>query len=371
MRIAIVTSELNPHELRWAQGLRARGAEALVVMPFGIRTGLAAAWVSGFAMRDMGAEWGDAVRTVRIPILRQAGALRALLKRERIAVALAGWIPNDGLVLACSGFRPFVLYPFGSDLLLRARDSLRAACLTREVLRAADRVVFQSGVLRAAGEALAGAQLPPCEVIPYGVDTVRFNREGGDGLLRASLGVGERPLVVSTRNLAPVYGVDRLLRAFARARESLPEAFLALCGDGPLRGELEALARSLGIGEAVRFLGRVDRDLLPRWLPDADLYVSASLSDGASVSLMEAMACGLPCVVSGIPANLEMIDEGKTGFCSDYGGSEAAGRIAEVLRDRPRARAMGMEARAAAVERYDAARAHDRLWEVCRRLAPT
>lgn len=132
---------------------------------------------------------------------------------------------------------------------------------------------------------------------------------------------------------------------------------------------MEALARDLGVDGDVGFLGRVDRETLPRWLPDADLYVSASHSDAASVSLMEAMSCGLPCVVSDIPANREMVAEGRTGFCADFDGPAGAGRIVEILRDPPRARQMGREARAAAVERYDAARAHDRLWEMCREIA--
>ena len=107
-----------------------------------------------------------------------------------------------------------------------------------------------------------------------------------------------------------------------------------MLGSGPLEGELRSRVQQLGIQDKVRFLGEVPNREMPKYLNCADAYVSSSVSDGTSVSLLEAMACGLPVVVTDVPSNLEWIENGSNGLVVGQRDSERLGEaIIRILRD--------------------------------------
>ena len=87
-----------------------------------------------------------------------------------------------------------------------------------------------------------------------------------------------------------------------------------LCGDGPLKNDFEKYILENGLGEYVYFVGHVENDDMPKYLAASDIYVSTSLSDSTSISLLEAMACGLPVVVTNIDGNKDWITNGDNGF---------------------------------------------------------
>jgi glycosyltransferase involved in cell wall biosynthesis len=140
---------------------------------------------------------------------------------------------------------------------------------------------------------------------PMGVDTDQFSptdeppREG--------------PRIVSNRKLEAVYGVESIIDAFPGILEALPGAALTIAGEGELAPVLRARARNSLAGGAVVFVGDVDHDRMPILLRENHIYVSMSHSDTTSVSLLEAMACGLFPIVSDLPANREWIVDGENG----------------------------------------------------------
>ena len=129
---------------------------------------------------------------------------------------------------------------------------------------------------------------------------------------RARFGLAEeRPVFVAAGRLAPQKNHALLLDAFASVRVKLPRALLLLAGDGPLRGALDAQARTLGLGGSLRFVGFQEdvRDVLAA----GDVYVLSSRYEGLSLSLLEAMACGLPCVSTFYPGADEALEDGMNG----------------------------------------------------------
>ena len=132
---------------------------------------------------------------------------------------------------------------------------------------------------------------------------------------------GDEPPVqiVSVGRLAPPKDFPTLVTAVARLPEG--RAHLRVFGDGPLRAELEAQTRALGIEAAVEFAGEVP-DARPH-LEDADVFVLSSLSEGMPVSILEAMAAGLPVVASAVPGLEEVVVEGATGFLTPPGDADA------------------------------------------------
>ena len=144
-------------------------------------------------------------------------------------------------------------------------------------------------------------------VIENGLPLERFH--GVAPLSRESLGVPENaPLLVCVGRMEPVKDHATLLRAMAL----MPEFHLALAGDGPLRAELESLAETLGIDHRVRFLGRVSE--IPALLAAADVYVQPSKFEGFPRATGEAMASGLPVVVSDGAGFSELVGDAALRF---------------------------------------------------------
>jgi glycosyltransferase involved in cell wall biosynthesis len=161
---------------------------------------------------------------------------------------------------------------------------------------------------------------------------------------RRELGVadGER-LVGIVANLTPVKGHADLLAAAARVVAQAPDVRFVLVGDGPLRGELEAQARSLGIADRVVMTGqRGDvRDLLGA----LDVAVLSSHTEGMSNVVLEYMAAGLPVVATAVGGNPEVIEDGRTGRLVPPRDAPAmAGALLALLTDRAAAARLGQAA---------------------------
>ncbi|MBM4119244.1 glycosyltransferase family 4 protein [bacterium] len=157
-------------------------------------------------------------------------------------------------------------------------------------------------------------------------------------------------------SLYPVKNHEGLLAACALLAARGQTFRLDLVGkdEGGRRAQLEAQARRLGILEAVRFHGSVDHGEVARFLAEADLFVLASHSEGIPVSMMEAMAVGLPVVgprVTGLP---ELVEDGVSGLLADPARPDAfAAAIARLLDDPAAAAAMARRARARIEADYD------------------
>jgi glycosyltransferase involved in cell wall biosynthesis len=122
--------------------------------------------------------------------------------------------------------------------------------------------------------------------------------------------------------------------------------------------------------ERVNMAGQVSQRDLPRWYQMADLYISPSHVDGSSVSLMEALACGLPCLVSDIPANKEWVTENENGWLFPDGDADAlAAKILAVIAQREKLAEVGRTARRSAETRADWKKNFGTLMQVYQRLS--
>ena len=152
----------------------------------------------------------------------------------------------------------------------------------------------------------------------------------------------------------PLYGIDVLARAFVRAAKARPELSLTLLGGGSQGAQIRQILLNGGVLDRVTFGGQVSQIELPRWYHWADVYISPSHVDGTSVSLMEALACGLPCLVSDIPGNKEWITEGENGWLFPDGNVDGlATKMLQIMDQRKSLPEIGSAARAIAEERAD------------------
>jgi len=152
--------------------------------------------------------------------------------------------------------------------------------------------------------------------------------------------------LLSTRGWEPIYGVDIIANAFIQAARERRELRLIMLGNGSQSAQLRQLFQDGGVSENVTFPGQIGQCDLPRYYQIADLYVAASHSDGTSISLLEAMACGRPALVSDIPGNREWVMPGVQGWLFPDGDANAlAHAILHACDERDRLPEMGRAAR--------------------------
>lgn len=151
----------------------------------------------------------------------------------------------------------------------------------------------------------------------------------------ASPSPADAPHLLVTRHLEAIYDVGTCIRAFALLRPRFPNARLTIAGDGSARPALESLCRELDIGRHVRFAGNVRNDALKALLASADVLLNSSLVDNTPVSLIEALACGVPIVstsAGGIPF---LVKDGHTALLVAPGDADALAAAADRLLSSP------------------------------------
>ena len=147
------------------------------------------------------------------------------------------------------------------------------------------------------------------------------------------------PLVLAVGRLIAQKDHATLLRAFARVREGVPDAWLAVLGSGPLENDTRRLAAELGIHDAVVLPGRT---AIGDWLARADVFAHTSAWEGFGIVLLEAMLAGLPVVATRVSAVPEIVAPGETGALVDPGDADGVAReLTALLRHPARARALG------------------------------
>ncbi len=178
------------------------------------------------------------------------------------------------------------------------------------------------------------------KVIYNGIQPQLFDLNIDIETKKKELGLDPKDKIIGIiARLEPVKSHAMLLRAFAQVIKGVAQAKLLIVGDGKLRAELEDLTKILNINNNVKFLG-VRRDI-PELLKIFDVFVLSSLSEAASVTLLEAMAAGVPIVATNVGGNPEIVLEGKTGFLVPRGDDKAMAKaLIEVLSNPGKAKDM-------------------------------
>lgn len=289
--------------------------------------------------------------------------LRRLLGEMRPDVVHAFYVTSYGLLgsLACP--ERLVLNAMGSDILVGPEETPWRRWLVRSAL---DRSRVVLSVADHLTEALVrlGAPASKVHTFPRGVDTTLFHPAEG----RAISG---EPVVLCTRKLEPLYNHKVLLDAAPRVLAIYPKTRFVICGGGTLRSELMRRTEELGVAGAFSFLGDQSHDALPGLLQEAAVYVTAAVSDGTSVSLLEAMASGAYPIAADIPANRAWVHPSRGALFPPGDAAALAEAIVGALGD-PGKRASAAELnRRTVVEQASWSVGMRRLEEIYRSIAPS
>ena len=270
---------------------------------------------------------------------------RRIVKETKPDIIHAGPIQTCALIAILSGFRPILAMSWGYDLALEADRNSWMKRITRFVLRNSAYFISDAHFTRDKAVAF-GLDLNKTVVFPWGINLEQFMPSAEKRSKAITL--------FCSRTWESTYGVDVLARAFVKVAATNQNVNLILLGGGSQGARIRQILMNGGMLDRVYFGGQVAQSDLPRWYHMADIYVSPSHVDGSSVSLMEALACGLPCLVSDIPGNREWIVEGKNGWLfRDGDADDLAERILQAIKNRRSFKKMGEAARNTAEQKAD------------------
>lgn len=340
MKVLLLAPASVIHTQRWAAGLAGRGVEVVLATQHAD-----AAWPVPAGVRVVVLPWrGPPGYFANVP------ALRRLLRQERPDLLNAHYASGYGSSAALAGFRPWLLSVWGSDVYDFPRQGWLQGAWLRRNLRQADAIASTSHAMAAQVRRLWPG-VGRLWVTPFGIDTRRFAPP--PPLDRPAEGV----VIGTVKTLAPKYGIDVLLRAFARLLPRPgPAPCLRIVGGGPQRAALEALAISLGVAARVQFVGPVAHAEVPAQLHQLDIYVAASRLDSESfgVAVLEASACARPVVVSDAGGLPEVVDDGVTGLVVPRDDPAAlAAALQRLVDDAPLRQRLGRAGRERVLQHYD------------------
>ncbi|HSR48622.1 MAG TPA: glycosyltransferase [Anaerolineales bacterium] len=280
-----------------------------------------------------------------------ASRLRDRIEERRIEVVHAGPVQACAWLAAQAGFPGLVTMSWGSDLLVRAEFGM-GRWLAAMALRRSAAFIGDCRAVLARAEAL-GMDPSRSVRVPWGVDLAAFHPTVPTEV-RRQIGWEDMVVALCLRSWEPGYGVETVLQAFLVAATEAPNLRLILAGDGSLRPQILAKLEASKYRDRIWLPGYIPYRDLPAFYRAADMYLSASISDGSSVSLLEAMASGLPAFVTDIPGNREWIEPGRMGRWFAVGDSAAlALSLVEAAHSPGDLPAMGSEARKVAESRAD------------------
>ena len=259
--------------------------------------------------------------------------IKRLIRKIKPDILHAHTVTTEGYICALTGFHPFVVTIWGSDIYLRPHTGWDERLFTQLVLKRADLVTADSQDQINAAVALGG-HASKCEVIQWGVDLNLFHPMDATAI-RTRLGFGDDPVVLSPRRFTPLYNIDVILRAFKDVLQTLPAAKMIITGSGPGEEEIKTLVHHLDLEESIHFTGYVDYNELPLYLAVADVSISVPSSDGTAMAILEALACEVPLIVSDLPSNHEWIEDRINGLIVPVQNQEAlASSMLDVLQNR-------------------------------------
>lgn len=347
----------SPNVLQVVLSLNPGGTERLVVeLVKRLRPELSMA----VCCLDEEGTWGEGLRQddVTVVALRRREGFRPQLGRA-IAKAAA---QHGARVVHCHHYSPFVYASIARlwaphlkivftehGRLNDAGPSTKRRTANRVLAHAPRTVVTVSSELK---QHLVAEGFPTdkVNVIYNGIDVGPLPDRAARARVRQQLGIDERTLVVGTvARLDPVKDLQTLVRALGLPEARRPMTLLVI-GDGPERRQLEAAARDAGVASFVRFLGHRDdaRDLLA----GCDVYANSSISEGISLTVLEAMAAGLPVVATRVGGTPEIVDPSCGRLVPSRDPASLAATLSELGADPSLRCALGRAARARVEQRF-------------------
>ncbi len=273
--------------------------------------------------------------------------VKKLLKSFKPDIVHSHYASSYGLIGALSGFHPYVISVWGSDIYSFPNYSNFYGKILKYSLGKADKVLATSKVLLQETKKYYSKEII---LTPFGIDTKKFSPDKTAGTL------SNEGLVIGTiKTLEENYGVEYLIKAFHILKTKYPEKSLRLLivGKGTQREKLEKLVKDLGIENETTFTGFIPYDGIQEYQNMLDIFVAVSQEESFGVAVLEASACEKPVVVSNVGGLPEVVTDGETGFLVEKNNPAVIAEALEKLVLNPELRSkLGQNGRAKVLREY-------------------
>lgn len=322
MKILLLSDTYSEHTEKWALGLAERG----------IKVGL-------FSFNKASYDWYEhpnitvffepetkinAESTLtKLSYLKYVAILKKIIKHFNPDVLHAHYATSYGLVGALSGFHPFVISSWGTDVMKFPSKNFVAKSILQYNFKHADVLCATSGTIK---EFIKKVTKKEVQVVPFGIDTGIFAP-------RASLPLFEPGSFVigSIKPLEQLYNTHVLIDSFAASAANYPRLRLLIIGEGNKEKELKAQVEKLAIGHKVKFTGRIPFNQISNYYNSLDVLVNISEYESFGVSVIEAMACQKPVIVTNVGGLAEIVASADLGIKVDVGSVEQVTKAIETL----------------------------------------
>ncbi|MFQ5786771.1 MAG: glycosyltransferase family 4 protein [Thermodesulfobacteriota bacterium] len=252
-------------------------------------------------------------RKIKVDVLRRIINVRKFIREIQPDVVHLHTLLYPSYLGVFSGFHPLVVTPWNGDIVWKSQWSRIRKYAIRQGLAKADFITVDSDELRL--KILRyGKYENKIEFISFGVDTKLFCPGARSPELRKQLKIEpDVPVILSNRSFEDLYNIDVIIKSIHLVLGVLPKATLFAWHSASRKDYLMKLAESMGVMNNVRFVGKVRHDELPEYYTESDIFVTIPSGDTISISLLEAMACGVVPVVSDLPSSNECISDGVNG----------------------------------------------------------
>ena len=297
MRICFLGDGSSVHILRWINFFKKRNHDThLITFSNADIEGVKVHKVGNLVAKQEGGNW---------QYIKSISEIKRLIKAINPDIINAHYVTSYGFLAALSNFRPLVVTAWGSDILVTPKKNLAYKFITKFALNKADLITSDSYYMTDEIKKLTKTR---SITVPMGVEK--------DLCFKERTQRNNEPVILSLRTVNKNSNIDIIVKAFSILvkDKGYKDARLIIANDGPEMGNIKYLIEQSGIKTNVEIKGFVTREELLNLLLSANLYVSIPTSDSTSVTLLEAMACGITSIVSDIPANNEWIQDGINGL---------------------------------------------------------
>ena len=297
MKICLLADGDSIHTQRWCQHFYELGHELHLITFKNVQIkNINVHVVAGVDIKVSGGNW---------KIIFKYKQVKKIIQKIQPDILHALYATSYGLLGALSGFKKYIVTPLGTDVLISPNQSFIYRAILKFVFKKAKVITSMAPHMR---EAMLkyGAKEGKITDIILGINTDIFNKSN------RNLPTNQF-VICSTRNFEPVYNIPHFLKAIAYIKDEIPNLKVNIIGDGSLKEDLINLSKQLNINNEVTFLGKVPQSKVVDILNHSHVFVTVSLSDGNSLSLIEAMACGAYPVATDILANRQWITDGING----------------------------------------------------------
>jgi|WetSurMetagenome_2_1015567.scaffolds.fasta_scaffold18716_5 L-malate glycosyltransferase len=308
MILLLIADARSIHTQRWAEYFTQKGHEVHLITYDPMNR-----VIKGVIEHVILSRWNN----LYLSFIPRSFAIKKLVKKIKPDLVHAHFISKYGFHLLDLRFKPSIVSAWGDDVLILPQKSWLIRYYTKKVLSFVDLIYTVSQDIR--NHIIMDFEISANKIhfLPFGVDTDLFAPvEGGKAADRKTIEI------FSNRGFFPVYDSETLVKGFALAYQKDKRLRLTLKGDGPDEEKVRNLVTSLGISDVVLFKQKNQYCKVPQDYRNADIFVTTSRSDGTPVSILEAMASGLPCIATNVGGIPEWIKDKETGLLIFPGSPE-------------------------------------------------